>query len=254
MSKVFYRIVSFIVDGSHHAAAPPLVAPPPAWAFLLIISFLPYTPSQAQDTVYRLDEVEVSAQRTPVTSRTVAPTQVLDAQQLEQQGVRQLSDAVKQMAGVTLKDYGGVGGMKTVSARGLGSQFSTVTVDGVAVDNSQNGQVDLGRYLTGNAAYVSLSQGQDQQPLLSARAYAAGNVLNLETAEPQFHYGERTNMKVGVEVGSFGLLNPFALWEQRWGKKLRTSLWAGYMQSAGNYPFTLYYTHDRQGETSREKN
>lgn len=252
MSKVLYRIVSFIAGCSHRATAPTLVAIPPAWAFLLISLLLLHTPLQAQDTVHRLDEVEVSAQRTPVTTRTVAPTQVLDAQQMEQQGIRQLSDAVKQMAGVTLKDYGGVGGMKTVSARGLGSQFSTVTLDGVAVDNSQNGQVDLGRYLTGNAAYVSLSQGQDQQPLLSARAYAAGNVLNLETAEPHFHYGERTNLKVGMELGSFGLMNPFTLWEQRWGKKLRTSLWAGYMQSDGNYPFTLYYTNDRQGESSKE--
>ena len=244
MSNVLYRIVSFIVGRSLHTSAPPLHIPPSSWAFLwLFFSLFTFhfpLSTSAQDTVRRLDEVEVSAQRTPVTTRTVAPTQVMDAIKIEQQGVVQLSDAVKQMAGVVLKDYGGVGGMKTVSARGLGSQFSTITIDGVAVDNSQNGQVDLGRYLTGNAAYVSLSQGQEQQPLLSARAYAAGNVLNLETAEPVFLADERTNLKLGMELGSFGLMNPTARWEQKWSKRLRTSLWSSFLKSDGNYPFTLY--------------
>ena len=208
----------------------------------------------AQDTVHhRLEEVQVTTQRTPATLRTVAPTQVMDAGTLEEQGVIQLSDAVKMMAGVTLKDYGGIGGMKTVSARGLGSQFSTVTIDGVAVDNSQNGQVDLGRYMTGNAAFVSLSQGQQNEPLLSARAYAAGNVLNMETAEPVFFGTGATNMKVGTEAGSFGMFSPALTWEQKWGRRLKTSLWANWLQSDGDYPFTLYHTNDHSGTTSRER-
>lgn len=206
----------------------------------------------AQDTVVRLDEVEVNSQQAPSSFRTAAPTQVATAEKLEKLGAVQLSDAVKQMAGVTLKDYGGVGGMKTVSVRGLGSQFSAVTIDGVAISDAQNGQVDLGRYLLGNAAYVSLSQGQQQLTLLSARAYASGNVLNLETAEPVFFMAERTNLKVGMELGSFGMMSPTAQWERKWSRKLKSSLWVNYLKSDGNYPFTLYYTADRQGRTSEE--
>ena len=200
-----------------------------------------------------LDEVEVSAQRAPTEMRTAAPTQVVDIEKLEHLGALQLSDAVKQMAGVTLKDYGGVGGIKTVSARGLGSQFSAVTIDGIPIDDSQNGQVDLGRYALGNAAYVSFSHGQEESPLLSARAYAAGNTLNLETAEPQFWPGERVKLKAGLEGGSFGFLSPTLQWEQRWSKLLKSSLWVNYLRSDGDYPFTLYYTADRQGQTSRER-
>lgn len=207
----------------------------------------------AQDTVRSLDEVEVTSQRTPSTMRTAAPTQVMDIEKIAAQGALQLSDAIKQMAGVTLKDYGGIGGLKTVSARGLGTQFSTLTIDGVAVDNSQNGQVDLGRYLLGNAAYVSLSQGQQQESLLSARAYAAGNVISLVSAEPTFFLAERTNLKVGMELGSFNMLSPTLLWEQKWSKRLKSSLWINYLKSDGDYPFTLYYTLDRNGQTSRER-
>lgn len=255
MSWKLYRIVSFIARVRATSDAPQLVSTPVAWAFLLIIlsPFFLGNTLYGQDTVRTLDELEVSSQRTPSTLVTATPTQVFDAARIEQQGALQLSDAVRQMAGVTLKDYGGVGGMKTVSARGLGSQFSTVTIDGVAVGDAQNGQVDLGRYLLAGAAYVSLSQGQQQDMLLTARAYAAGNVLNLETAEPSFLPDERTNLKVGMELGSFNLTSPSALWEQKWNRKLKTSLWVNHLRSEGDYPFTLYYTVDHNGKTSEER-
>ncbi len=244
MSKGLYRIVSFIVHAGPHTGVP-LLAAILSGAFSLSL--------HAQDTVQTLDAIDVSAQRTPAVMQTSTPTQVLDAARIDQQGILQLSDAVRQMAGVTLKDYGGVGGMKTVSARGLGSQFSTVTIDGIAVSDAQNGQVDLGRYLLGPAAYVSFSQGQQQDVLLSARACAAGNVLNLETAEPRFFPDEHTNLKLGMELGSFSLMNPSALWEQRWNRRLKSSLWLSWLQSKGDYPFTLYYTDSRQDSSSREQ-
>ena len=208
--------------------------------------------AQGIDTVQRLEEVTVSGQRTPSVLRTAVPTQVVAAEELKKLGSLQLSDAVKMMAGVTLKDYGGVGGIKTISARGLGSQFSAVTLDGIPVDDSQNGQVDLGRYLLGNAAYVSLSHGQEQGALLAARAYASGNVLNMETAEPQFFFNERTNLKVGTETGSFGLLSPMLQWEQRWSKNLKSSFFANYLKSDGNYPFTQYYSTSHGDSSSVE--
>ena len=250
-----YCIVSFIVD-RRQAVKPSRCLPSGAFFFcFFLFTFLlsPFT-LQAQDTTYRLDEVQVSTQRTPSTLRTAAPTQVLDAAQIAEQGAVQLSDAVKMMAGVTLKDYGGVGGVKTVSARGLGSQFSTLTIDGVAVNDAQNGQVDLGRYLLGNAAYVSLSHGNvDNRTPLSARACATGSIINLETAEPTFFAAERTNLRLGFDAGSFGLLSPTLLWEQRLGKRLKMSLWANYLKSDGNYPFTLYYTTGHNDSSSIER-
>ena len=254
---VLYNIVSFVVCRqvslstrmtAHHGRR--LATFLSLGAFLFTIPLI--SNAQGIDTVKRLEEVTVSGQRTPTTLRTAAPTQVLDAEQMEKLGAMQLSDAVKQMAGITLKDYGGVGGIKTVSARGLGSQFSAVTLDGVPVDDSQNGQVDLSRYLLGNAAYVSFSQGQEQSSLLSARAYAAGNTLNMETSEPQFWPGEHTKVKVGSEVGSFGFLSPTLHWEQRWGKKLKSSFWANYLYSRGDYPFSLYNSATGRDDEHRD--
>ena len=238
MSIVVLYIVSFIVGCRRRTARRwhLLRTGLSAGAFLLTYT----AAAQDVDTVQRLEEITISSQRAPSTLRTATPTQVVESEQLQRIGALQLSDAIKQMAGVTLKDYGGVGGVKTVSARGLGSQFSAVTIDGVPVDDSQNGQVDLGRYTLGNAAYVSMSQGQEQGSLLTARAYAAGNVLNMETAQPSFWPGERTKLKAGMEAGSFGMASPTLLWQQRWGKRLSTSLWGNYLYCRGDYPFLPY--------------
>ena len=187
-------------------------------------------PLQAQDTSahrvsqrQELNSVTITRDKKPSPTLSQAPVQVVDDKKMERTGALLLSDALKQMAGVTLRDYGGIGGMKTVSARGLGSQFSTLTIDGVAVNDCQNGQVDFGRYTLGNSAFVSLSNGQQDEMLLSARATAAGNVVNMETREGQFMPGERTHLRLGMEGGSFGLLSPSMLVEHKLAKRRRCS-------------------------------
>ncbi|KWW32049.1 MAG: vitamin B12 receptor [bacterium P3] len=247
--KKAYRVIS------HYGHRAVWAATAPGVLFCLLLVSPALLCAQSHDTLRRerLQEVEISAQRTPATLRVATPTQVVTIEKMQQSGTLQLSDAVKQLAGVTLKDYGGIGGMKTVSARGLGSQFSAVTLDGIPVDDTQNGQVDLGRYLVGNSSHVSFSQGQQSSPLLSARAYAAGNVLNMETAVPRFAYDERTKMKMALEGGSYGLLSPTLLWEQRWGRRLRSSFWANCLHSDGDYPFTQYYTSSHQDSSSVER-
>ncbi len=209
----------------------------------------------AQDTTQRqrLTRVVVASTRQPATALAQTPVQVVDAERIEQSGITLLSDALRQMAGVTLKDYGGVGGMKTVSARGLGSQFSTLTIDGVPVNDCQNGQVDMGRYMVGNSAYISLSNGQQDEMLLSARATAAGSIINMQTLEPRFMPGEKTRMRIGIEGGSFGLLSPTLSWEQRLGSRTTLTFWGNYLKSDGNYPFTLYYTHSQRDSSSVER-
>ena len=223
--------------------------------FILLYLLSAAAPLSAQDTTHaqRLQSVVISGTRQPTATLSQAPVQVVDAGRIEQSGALMLSDALRQMAGITLKDYGGIGGMKTVSARGLGSQFSTLTLDGVPVNDCQNGQVDLGRYMVGNSAYISLSNGQQEEMLLSARATAAGSIINMQTLEPRFLPGEKTRMRMGMEGGSFGLLSPTLAWDQRLGPRTTLSFWGNYLSSKGNYPFTLYYTQSRQDSSSVER-
>lgn len=208
----------------------------------------------AQDTLQRqlLDEVSVDATSVPSAITSSSPTQVIGIERLQRQGISQLSDAVRQMAGISLKDYGGVGGLKTVSARGLGSQFSGLIIDGVAVNDCQNGQIDMGRYLLGNTAFVSHANGQPSELLQTARAYAIGSVVQMSSKVPEFALLRRTHIRLGVDGGSFGYCSPHLLWEQRVGRRAVLSLWSSYLTSDGDYPFTLRYGPSPTDSTSQE--
>lgn len=226
---------------------------------LIILSALVcllHTFCMAQDTLRRpvtLPQVTViQTNSRPETIKAQTPTQVATSENIERLGDAQLSDVLRRMVGVSLKDYGGIGGIKTVSTRGLGSQFSTLTIDGIAVTDCQNGQVDLGRYMLGNSSHISLSNGQVDNTLNSARSFSAGSIINMETHKPEF--GARPfNLRAGIEGGSFGLFSPTLSYEQRLGRKLSLSLWGNYLRSDGNYPFTLYYTPGRTDSCSREE-
>lgn len=208
----------------------------------------------AQDTVRQrnLHNVTVTAKATPKEATATAPVQIMTRVKLERINALQLSDAVKQMAGVVLKDYGGVGGIKTVSARGLGSQFSTLAIDGIAVGDCQNGQPDLGRFIVSDLDNLSFANGQPDDILQPARVLASGNVLNMQTSKPVFD-DKNTNLKLGFEAGSFGLMHPSLKYEQRFGEKLLMSLQGTYVHSNGDYPFTVYYTQSKADSSSRER-
>ena len=90
----------------------------------------------------------------------MAPTQVFSKEELKSLNVLQVSDAVKHFAGVTVKDYGGIGGLKTVSLRSLGAEHTAVGYDGITISDCQTGQIDIGRFSLDNVNRLSLSNGQ----------------------------------------------------------------------------------------------
>ncbi|MDE6119967.1 MAG: TonB-dependent receptor, partial [Muribaculaceae bacterium] len=70
---------------------------------------------EATDSVslaHRLENVEVTARRRQA---EVIPSQRLDGEQLRGLNSQSVADALRYFAGVQIKDYGGVGGIKTVN-------------------------------------------------------------------------------------------------------------------------------------------
>lgn len=210
---------------------------------------------QAQtDTVraYVLPEVTVMDSHRLREVRSVAPVQSLSREELEHLHALQLSDAVKRFSGVTVKDYGGVGGLKTVSVRSLGAQHTVIGYDGIAITDCQTGQIDLGRFSLENVDRVALSNGQDDNIFQPARFFASAGVLHIETLAPEFEAEERTHLRAKVKAGSWGLANPSFRIERKAGRKWALTGDAEWMSSDGRYPFTLYYG-DENDASSREK-
>jgi len=198
---------------------------------------------QAGDTIsgktHGLGEVEVSARRASESVVASKPVQQMSQQEIELLGLENLADAVKKFAGVNVRDYGGLGGMKTVSIRNLGAHHTGVTYDGIAIGNTQAGQVDIGRFGLENVELVSLNVGDANDWLQAARSYASAGVLGMTTERPRLSAEKPWMARVRVSVGQWGYVKPsLALWS-RLGERTLVGLNGSFLHSDGGYPFTL---------------
>ena len=149
-----------------------------------------------------------------------------------------LSDAIRTFGGLQVKDYGGVGGLKTVNVRSLGSEFTGVFIDGIQVANAQNMQVDLGRFGADEFSAATLSYGEGAPPgiLPGAREEIGGNNLLLMSGEPRFHPGTKDAWSVRLRAGSFGTISPSMAWSHRSGN-VTSRLSAEWIRTNGRYRF-----------------
>ena len=187
---------------------------------------------------HQLNGVEVVAKSRPSVTREATPLQVMDKAGIERLGVQDLSEAVKRFSGVAVQDYGGIGGLKTVSVRSLGAKHTAVSYDGVAITDAQSGQVDISRFSLDNVEMLSLSIGQADDIFQTARMYASAGALSIKTATPEFKE-KPFHAYVKLKGGSFGLVNPMVRYDQKLGNKWALSVSSDWLSAKGDYPFTL---------------
>ena len=128
-------------------------------------------PDCERDSVYMMDEVVVVETR----NKAIIKPQSLSGAELERLNTLSVADALRYFSGVQIKDYGGIGGIKTVNIRSMGTNHVGVFYNGMQLGNAQNGQVDLGRYSLDNVEAISLYNGQkatyfNRQKILARRA------------------------------------------------------------------------------------
>lgn len=200
-----------------------------------------------------IEELIVTSRRAPGKISAPAPIQTLSSADISKLGIRNMADAVRRFAGTNVKDYGGVGGLKTVSVRNMGAQHTAVSYDGSPVSNCQAGQIDIGRFSLDNVGMLSLAVGQTDDMLQSAKLYASAAVLGIWTEKPNFDNNKPYAFRVQMKGGSFGYVSPSMRWWQKLGSYVTTSVDATYLRSDGNYPFRLsngkYETTERRNNS-----
>lgn len=223
--------------------------------YIQLISVSLQAQQQKVDTVklYSIPEITISHSYQTREVRSATPLQVFSKEELKNLQALQVSDAVKHFAGVTVKDYGGIGGLKTVSIRSLGAQHTAVAYDGITISDCQTGQVDIGRFSLTNVDRLSLSNGQSESIFQPARLFASAGILNIQTLVPHFQTNKPTNVAAELKTGSWGLVNPSVFVEQQLTRKWSLSANGEWMSSDGNYPFTLHYANDPNAQVSKEK-
>ena len=188
------------------------------------------------DSTQTIDEVVVKGFRIPGNVLASTPIQTLSHTDMERLGIHDMGDALKRFAGVQVKDYGGVGGMKTVNIRGLGAGHTGVTYDGVQVGDCQSGQVDLSRFTLDNVSLVSLQIGQEDNIYQSAKAYTSAGLINISTL--QGVSDRKPHLTTTLRTGSYGLFSPSLLYHQQLSR-LGIGAYTSYERADGVYWFTL---------------
>lgn len=229
-------------------------------ALLAIAASVTQVPDSAV-RVQTLDEATVTTHRNTAL-RSSAPLRRVSAADIELRGAVGLEEVLRTMAGVNVKDYGGLGGLKTVSIRSFGAQHTGVVYDGLAVTDCMNGQVDISRFNLDCVAEVRVDvAGTDN---IFRPAKLSGFVGNVEivTAVPQYSPSANSETAqtcgtaevvdaqhkrtvsyspcwgVGGVISSFGeegTLNLALPLSRKWN----LSAWGDYLNSRGDYPFLL---------------
>ena len=104
---------------------------------VLLIWILLWNPMSAQDKLWRvktgkksdtidrieLQEVVLIASKRKFKVASPMPVQILSGQQLIKMNSLSVADAIRYFSGVQLKDYGGVGGLKTINLSSIILKF-----------------------------------------------------------------------------------------------------------------------------------
>lgn len=191
---------------------------------LFFIAISTHAQTSRLDSVHTIRDVAVVGVR----PHYLTPSQTLAGAALQNLSTTSVADALKYFSGVQIKDYGGLGGLKTVNVRSLGSQHVGVYLDGIRITNAQNGQIDLGRYSLSNMESVALYNANRNERLQSASEYASAATVYLQTRRP-----DSTAFNVEYGAGSFGLQKLKAYFS------FRNILFvdAEYQRTDGGYPF-----------------
>ena len=205
--------------------------------------FQPFTFAQGRlDSVQHVREIVVVSKPA---MREVVPSQKLNGEMLEKLNTHSVADALRYFSGIQLKDYGGVGGIKTVNIRSMGTHHLGISYDGVALGNAQNGQIDLGQFSLDNVEEITLYNGQKSAIFQPASDFGNAGSIYIRTKEPEFRrYGgtgvrryENTHLRFRAQYGSSDMLRLSALWEQKLSETVSSSVSAGFLTASGKYKF-----------------
>jgi len=222
--------------------------------FLPVLFFFPAGVgfSQTKDSVAVLQPVQVSGIKKQNDFTGLSPVQSLNRETLQQINAQSIGDAARYFSGVLIKDYGGIGGLKTISVRSLGASNTGIVYDGIPVSDLQTGQIDLSRFSTTFVQSLELQQGSIQHSLLPARTYAAAAALAIITNTYTPTNFNQKNWQAGIKAGSFNLWQPFAGIYLPLKKKTVISVNAEAVYAKGNYP--IYIDNGNLSEKTNRNN
>lgn len=185
-----------------------------------------------------LGDVVVIGENSHDAVSATTPVKMISHEVFTRLGITDIADALHRLPGVTLRDYGGAGGMKTVSVRGFGAQHTGVSYDGIALSDCQTGEIDLSRYSLDNVEDVSLVVGDNDDIFIPARNAAYAALLSIKSMAPPTD-DTAPHLTVQIKAGAFGYVSPFIRYSHNFSNKFAFTASGEYVYAKNDYPFKL---------------
>lgn len=195
---------------------------------------------EVEITVAKLNRYYVDSIHTYFTKREIEQLQPDD-----------LGELLGRLPGVNVKSYGGLGGLKTVSIRGLGGQHTKVIIDGFSQNQTQTGQINFGQIQLDNVESIIVQRGGSSELTIPVIAQLSGNTVLIETFQSK-QLTKPLQLKYIAKIGSFGQIDQHFI-----AKTGNATLYGGgffkYRKANGKYPFR-YTNYQTEIKDTRSNN
>jgi len=206
-------------------------------ACLIVLSFLPGCFYAQEDSLLLpVKEIQSVYIISPIAYLRLVPTgNTMSKEEIKMLGTDDMGELISKLPGTTIKSYGGLGGLKSVSIRGLGGQHTSVTLDQFEISNAQSGQINFAQVQTEGIENLEILYTPHIMDLSPVSAQLNGTLVRANS----FMLGyRRSDSKINVlaRYGSFDRKEVYLSGEverERW----HFAGFGKFRDATGNYPF-----------------
>lgn len=195
-------------------------------------------PADTNLRLYRTPEIVLVEHVSTLNSTTTSGSS-MSQDEISRRSPEDLGDLTSNFSGVFVRSYGGAGGLKTMNARGLGSQHFLLVSNKQAMLFNQMGSANLGDVQVDGLFHVEYTVGGSDNWRLPTLAKTYAGVLHLRYKD-DYLFNNRTQASFQVLGASFGrvkLSGNYYKSSEKWA--FFSQVYAYKMN--GEYPFT--YQH-----------
>lgn len=206
--------------------------------------------SQTLNDSVSVEEILVTANKLKMrTIESPNKVEVINFVALQNSNGKDLSSVLKNVTNLFIKDYGFRSGLKTISLNSSQSEQTLILLDGIKLNNPQNGQVDLSLISIDNIERVEISYGGLSSIYGSE---AVGGVINLITK----NNFKKLSLNVSGSFGSYDYKRFYSLIGKLFRLKNNRSLSAdiSYSDESSTNRFEFYYFNGLTSQITKREN
>lgn len=188
----------------------------------------------SQSTENELPEITVEANQSELKNASLIS---LNSKRIERKLASDLGQLVAVFPGIQVRNYGDIGGLKTVQFRSLGAAHTAIVYDQLGLSNALSGQIDLGNLPATFIQNIDLVYAGGTSLRIPVAAKISASTLLISTKQSFYDTVKCAQQSVSLLGGSYSLIEPSLIIKDN-RKKLGFTFSMRGRTYKGNYPFT----------------